>query len=79
MEKPVIALRGLSVLPNMSAHFDVSRDKSAAALDKAMESDQMVFLVTQRDPELEEPEQEDPVQIRSNCPYKSRCSRCPAA
>lgn len=59
MEKPVIALRGLSVLPNMSAHYDVSRDKSAAALDKAMESDQMVFLVTQRDPELEEPEQED--------------------
>lgn len=46
---PVLALRGLTVFPNTSMHFDVGREKSIRALDKAMERDQKIFLVTQKD------------------------------
>ncbi len=59
MEMPVIALRGLTVLPTMMVHFDISRKKSVAAVEKAMVSDQKVFLVTQRSPEVMEPVQSD--------------------
>lgn len=52
---PVLALRGLVCLPDMVLHFDVSRKKSIAALEAAMVKDQMVFLVTQKDPDEEEP------------------------
>lgn len=56
---PAIALRGTTILPDMIVHFDVSREKSVKALEKAMVQDQRVFLITQKDPEVEEPEQED--------------------
>ncbi len=46
---PVMALRGLTVFPNMLMHFDVGREKSAKALDAAMLEDQKIFLLTQRD------------------------------
>ncbi|MDR0889088.1 MAG: endopeptidase La [Oscillospiraceae bacterium] len=46
---PVLALRGLTVFPHATMHFDVGREKSIRALDKAMAKDQHVFLVTQRD------------------------------
>lgn len=52
---PVIALRGMTVLPDMVVHFDVSRKKSIQALEKAMGGDKEVFLVTQKDPEESEP------------------------
>ena len=45
---PVIALRGLTVLPKMMIHFDVSRARSVAAVERAMIDDQKVFLVTQK-------------------------------
>lgn len=55
---PIIALRGMTILPHMIIHFDVSRKKSVAALEYAMVADQLIFLVTQRDPEEEEPGQD---------------------
>ncbi len=56
---PVIALRGLTVLPTMMVHFDISRRKSITAVEKAMVSDQKIFLLTQRSPDVSEPEQAD--------------------
>lgn len=55
---PVIALRGLTVLPKMMIHFDISRPKSIAAVEKAMVGDQRIFLVTQRNNEDMNPNQE---------------------
>ena len=45
---PVLALRGLTVFPGATMHFDVGREKSIRALDKAMSDDQRIFLVTQK-------------------------------
>ena len=59
MDLPVIALRGLSILPNMIVHFEVSRNKSKMAIESAMLKDQNIFLLTQRDTEVEDPNQED--------------------
>lgn len=56
---PAVALRGMTILPGMVAHFDVSRNRSVRALEAAMMDDQMVFLVTQKNVEKEEPELED--------------------
>lgn len=56
---PAIALRGLTVLPGMIIHFDISREKSVAALEKAMVGNQRVFLITQKQGEIQEPERED--------------------
>lgn len=63
MTLPAIALRGLTVLPEMIQHFDISREKSISAVEKAMVGDQKVFLVTQKDPEEMEPEVEDLYQV----------------
>ena len=52
---PVIALRGLTVLPGMTVSFDISRAKSVAAVEKAMVSDQKVGLFAQRNPEDDDP------------------------
>ncbi len=56
---PVLPLRGIMVFPHMVMHFDVGRPKSVAALEKAMMQDQRIFLVTQKDAEVEEPRQTD--------------------
>ena len=63
MTLPAIALRGFVVLPEMIQHFDISREKSVSAVENAMVGDQKVFLVTQRDPEVGDPELEDLYQI----------------
>lgn len=60
---PVVALRGLAILPDMLVHFDVSRKKSKNALEKAMVVDQQIFLVTQKDANLEDPIKEDLYEI----------------
>lgn len=52
---PAVALRGTTILPDMIVHFDVSREKSVKAVETAMLQDQKVFLITQRDPENEDP------------------------
>lgn len=56
---PVLALRGLTVFPKATMHFDVGREKSVRALDKAMERDQRIFLVTQRDILIDDPSFDD--------------------
>ena len=56
---PMIALRGLSVFPSMILNFDIERPISVAALDLAMAGDRRIFLLAQRDPDVEEPGQED--------------------
>ncbi|MBO5303615.1 MAG: endopeptidase La [Lachnospiraceae bacterium] len=56
---PAVALRGLTILPGMVAHFDVSRKKSIKAIEEAMMGDQKIFLVTQKDVEVGEPQIED--------------------
>ncbi len=56
---PAVALRGLTILPGMIAHFDISRDKSLKAIEEAMQQDQKIFLVTQRDIEKDDPAVED--------------------
>ena len=56
MNIPVLALRGLTVFPHMNLTFDVERRVSIAALERAMEADQDIFLVTQRDLTVENPE-----------------------
>ena len=52
MTMPVIALRGLTVLPKMTMSFDISRSRSVAAVEKAMVSDQKICIVTQKIPIL---------------------------
>ena len=56
---PVLALRGLTVFPHMNLTFDVERPISIAALERAMEADQEIFLVTQREIGVNEPEEKD--------------------
>ena len=56
---PVIALRGLTVFPNVLIHFDVSREISIKALEEAMASGSPVFLVGQKDISVEYPEAKD--------------------
>lgn len=56
---PAIALRGMSIMPGMIAHFDISRDRSLKAVEESMQADQKIFLVTQRDVDVEEPMQSD--------------------
>lgn len=52
---PAVALRGMTILPGMVAHFDVSREKSVKAVENAMLQDQNIFLVAQKNVEQEEP------------------------
>ena len=56
---PVLALRGLTVFPNQTIHFDVGREKSVRALDTAMKKDQTLLLVPQKDILNEDPGFED--------------------
>ena len=56
---PVLAMRGVMIFPHTVLHFDVGRPKSVAALEKAMAEDQKIFLVTQRDADVEDPDWDD--------------------
>ena len=56
---PAVALRGMTILPGMVAHFDISREKSLRAVEEAMKGDQKLFVVTQKDTEKEDPQGED--------------------
>ena len=59
---PMVALRGMTIMPEMVVHFDVSREKSIAAIQEAMEGDQKIFLVAQKI-------------NRNRRPYTGRCLR----
>jgi len=60
---PAMALRGLAVFPHMTLTFDVERQISIAALERAMEADQQIFLVTQREIGVNKPEEKDLYEI----------------
>ncbi len=59
MELPMIPLRGLSVFPNMVLHFDIGREKSINALEKAMVMNQYIFLASQKDDNTDLPTPDD--------------------
>lgn len=54
---PVVALRAMTILPEMITHFDVSRAKSVKAVERALKEEQKLFIVAQKDPDTEEPDQ----------------------
>ena len=60
---PVAVLRGMAVLPGMLIRFDISREFTKAAVQKAMAEDATIFLATQKNQEMDIPEQEDVYQI----------------
>ena len=75
---PMVALRGMTILPEMVAHFDISRERSIEAVQEAMASDQKIFLLTQKDVEVENPGEADLYRVgtvaTSNC--QSRFCGC---
>lgn len=60
---PMVALRGMTIMPEMVVHFDVSREKSIAAIQEAMAGDQKIFLVAQKSIETDDPTQEDVYEV----------------
>ena len=60
---PMVALRGLTIMPEMVVHFDVSRERSIAAIQQAMVEEQEIFLVAQKSIETENPGQDDVYEI----------------
>lgn len=59
IQLPAVALRGMVILPGMMVHFDISRPRSIHAIEQAMMEDEKIFLVAQRDPDTDEPTQEE--------------------
>ena len=60
---PMVALRGMTIMPEMVVHFDVSRENSIAAIQEAMAGDQKIFLVAQKSIETDDPTQEDVYEV----------------
>lgn len=60
---PTVALRGMTILPGMIIHFDVSRGKSIEAVQQAMLTDQKLLVVAQKNPDVENPSFEDVYQV----------------
>lgn len=56
---PLIPLRGISIFPHMVVHFDVGREKSINALEKAMLDDSLILLCAQKDPKVNEPKEDE--------------------
>lgn len=64
---PLIPLRGMSVFPHMVIHFDVGREKSINALEKSMVDESLIFLCTQKDAKIEDPNFEEFYHIGTVC------------
>lgn len=60
---PMVALRGMVIMPEMVAHFDLSREKSIEAISQAMKEEQKVFLSAQKSIDIEDPEQDDVYEV----------------
>ncbi|AQW23967.1 endopeptidase La [Clostridium perfringens] len=67
---PLIPLRGLTVFPNMVIYFDVGREKSIEAVEKAMAGDQKIFLAAQKDIDIDNPSEDDIFNIGTICEIK---------
>ena len=59
LELPVIPLRNTVILPHTATPVDVGRAKSKRAVEEALGADRLIFLVTQRDPEVDDPSPDD--------------------
>lgn len=60
---PAVALRGLTILPDMIIHFDLSRKKSIVAVEQAMKGEEELLLITQKEPEDDDPGAQDLYQV----------------
>lgn len=60
---PMVALRGMTIMPEMVVHFDISRDRSIAAVQEAMVEEQKIFMVAQRSIDTEDPGQNDVFEV----------------
>jgi ATP-dependent Lon protease len=69
-ELPLIPLRGLAIFPYMILNFDVGRDVSLKALDEAMLAQELVFLTSQKEAEIDEPTEEDFYHVGTICKVK---------
>ena len=67
---PVLALRGIPVFPYSVVHFDVGRDISVKAIEKAMERDKKILIIAQIDPDIEQPQTEDLYRVGTVCHIK---------
>lgn len=67
---PLLSLRGITIMPNCSTHFDVGREKSKNAVELSMESDRRIFLISQRDIRVEDPKFDDLYKIGTVCKIK---------
>lgn len=76
-QMPAVALRGLSILPGMIIHFDLSREKSIHAVEQAMMGQQYLLVIAQKDEHAEEPEAEDLYEIGTVARLK-QMSRLPS-
>ena len=56
---PMVALRGMTVMPGKTVHFDISRERSIQAVQEAMTGNQRIFLTAQKKIETDEPKMED--------------------
>ena len=63
MSLPMVALRGMTITPEMVVHFDVSRERSIAAIQEAMVEEQKIFLTAQKSIETEDPGQDDVYEV----------------
>jgi ATP-dependent Lon protease len=70
MKLPLIPLRGLSIFPHMALNFDIGRSKSIEAINRAMDKDQKIFVVSQREAAMENPTEEDIYNIGCVCTIK---------
>ena len=69
-ELTLIPLRGLAIFPYMILNFDVGRDVSLKALDEAMLAQELVFLTSQKEAEVDEPTEEDFYHVGTICKVK---------
>ena len=67
---PLIPLRGLSIFPHMALNFDIGREKSIAAVNEAMNNNQKIFVVAQREASMENPTRKDIYTIGCVCTIK---------
>ena len=67
MNIPLLALRGITVFPGLTASLDIEREISMYALDRAMENDRRIFLVTQREISTQQPAEADLYRVGTLC------------
>ena len=71
---PMVALRGMTIMPEMVVHFDVSRQRSIAAIQEAMTEEQKIFLTAQKSIDTENPGIDDVYEI--GCQLEKKRVEC---